>query len=76
MNILSIFKKKPYAISSTKSETTDLTITHITGVVIQIQKDGSVVVNSPSNLTLHAVGNLEITSDTHIGFAALRIDLN
>lgn len=76
MNILSIFKKKPYSITPVNSATTDLTITHVTGVVVQIEKDGSVIISSPSNLSLQAIGNIQITSDTHIGFTAPRIDLN
>lgn len=81
MNILNrlstIFKKQTtYTITPVKSETTDLQITHISGVIIRIEHDGTVIVSSPKHLGLHANGNLHISSDTHIGLKAPRIDLN
>ena len=81
MNILNklstIFQKKQtYTITPIKSESTDLQITHISGVVINIEHDGTVIVSSPKHLGLHANGNLHISSNTHIGLKAPRIDLN
>ena len=81
MNILNklstLFKKEQtYTISEIKSDTTDLKITHESGVIIQIEHDGTVIVISPKHLALHARGNLQISSDTHIGLKAPRIDLN
>ena len=79
MNVLTKLKR---LIASTKSyeiqkvASNDLLITHRSGVVIQIKEDGTVLVASPGNLELHAVGNLQITSGTHIGLVAPRIDLN
>jgi hypothetical protein len=69
-------ENKTYSITPIKSTTTDIQITHKTGVVISIEYDGSVIVSSPNNLTLHATGNLELSSGSHIGLVAPRIDLN
>jgi K+/H+ antiporter YhaU regulatory subunit KhtT len=75
--LLDLFRKeKTYSIAEVNDSTTDLTIQHKTGVTIQIEKDGTVIVSSPSNLQLRAAGNLEIISGTHIGLVAPRIDLN
>jgi hypothetical protein len=68
--------KNRYDIVPVNSDTTDVKIVHTTGTVIQIETDGSVIVSAPNNLTLHAVGDLQIASDTHIGLTAPRIDLN
>ncbi len=65
-----------YAIVPSPDDSTDLCIEHASGVVIRIENDGRVVVSSPSGLALHADGDLEITSNTHIGLVAPRIDLN
>lgn len=65
-----------YEVIPVKSATTDLRIEHVSGVVIQIEHDGTVILNSPSSLQLHADGDLQISSDTHIGLSAPRIDLN
>lgn len=65
-----------FAIVPSPDGSTDLCIEHVSGVVIRIEHDGSVIVSTPSNLALHAEGNLEITSNTHIGLVAPRIDLN
>ena len=67
---------KPYAIVPSPNESTDLCIEHVSGVVIRIEHDGRVIVSTPSSLALHADGDLEITSNTHIGLVAPRIDLN
>lgn len=79
MNVLTKLKQlivptKTYEIQKVASS--DLVITHRSGVVIQIKEDGTVLVASPSNLELYAKGNLQITSGTHIGLVAPRIDLN
>lgn len=74
--IQNLFPQKHYSIQPVNSSSTDLRIVHRTGVVIQIETDGSVIVSSANNLTLHAKGNLAIASDTHIGLVAPRIDLN
>ena len=65
-----------YAIIPSPDDQTDLCIEHASGVVIRIETDGRVVVSSPNDLAFHADGNLEITSNTHIGLVAPRIDLN
>lgn len=67
---------RTYEVVPVKSETTDIRIEHASGVVLQIEHDGTVIVSSPGNLELHADGDLRLTSDTHIGLAAPRIDLN
>ena len=54
----------------------DVMIKHKSGVVVKIDHDGTVAITSPGNLELHAAGNLQITSNTHIGLVAPRIDLN
>jgi hypothetical protein len=69
-------QRENYAVVPVNSKTTDVKIVHNTGTVIQIETDGSVIVSAPNNLTLHASGNLQIVSDTHIGLTAPRIDLN
>lgn len=79
MNVLTKIKQlivpnRTYKIQ--KAESNDLLITHRSGVAIQIKEDGTVIVASPSNLELHANGNLQITSGSHIGLVAPRIDLN
>ena len=65
-----------YAIVTSPDPNTDLCIEHASGVVIRIENDGRVVVSSPGDLAFHADGNLEISSNTHIGLVAPRIDLN
>lgn len=65
-----------YEVIPVKSETTDILIQHISGVVLQIEHDGTVLLSTPGELELHADGDLRITSDTHIGLVAPRIDLN
>lgn len=65
-----------YEVVPVKSETTDIRIHHASGVVLQIEHDGTVILSAPGKLQLHADGDLQITSDTHIGLAAPRIDLN
>jgi len=67
---------RTYEVVPVKSETTDIRIEHASGVVLQIEHDGTVIVSSPGSLELHADGDLRLTSDTHIGLAAPRIDLN
>ncbi len=67
---------RTYEIIPVKSETTDIRIEHTSGVVLQIEHDGTVLLSAPGNLSLHANGDLAISSDTHIGLAAPRIDLN
>jgi hypothetical protein len=67
---------RPYTVVPVSSASTDVRIEHRSGVVIEIEHDGRVVVHTPSALHLHADGDLAITSDTHIGLAAPRIDLN
>ena len=67
---------RTYEVIPVKSETTDIRIEHASGVVLQIEHDGTVILSSPSNLELHADGDLRISSDTHIGLVAPRIDLN
>lgn len=67
---------RTYAVVPVNSETTDVRIEHVSGLVVQIEHDGTLVVTAPGNLALHAQGDLRITSDTHIGLAAPRIDLN
>lgn len=79
MNVLHKLKQllvpnKTYEIQQVESR--DLLITHRSGVTIQICENGSVLVTSPSSLELHARGNLQISSDTHVGVVAPRIDLN
>ena len=69
-------RPKSYAVVPIGSETTDVRIEHKSGVVVDIEHDGRVVIHTPASMHLHAVGNLEITSDTHIGLVAPRIDLN
>lgn len=59
-----------------KSETTDIRIQHASGLVLQIEHDGTVIIATPGKLALHAAGDLQLTSDTHIGLTAPRIDLN
>lgn len=54
----------------------DLVIKHKSGVIVKIKEDGSVAISSANALELHSVGNLQISSDTHIGLVAPRIDLN
>jgi hypothetical protein len=68
-------ESKAYAIVPSK-DSSDLCIEHVSGVVIRIEEDGRVTVSSPSSLSLHAEGDLEISSNTHIGLVAPRIDLN
>ena len=65
-----------YDVVPVKSETTDIRIEHVSGVVLQIEHDGTVILSTPGKLAFHADGDLRITSDTHIGLAAPRIDLN
>lgn len=65
-----------YTVVPVKSETTDIRIEHASGVVLQIEHDGTVILSTPGDLAFHANGNLHLTSDTHIGLAAPRIDLN
>ncbi|MEL6344532.1 MAG: hypothetical protein AAFV53_15555 [Myxococcota bacterium] len=67
---------RTYEVVSVQSETTDIRIEHASGVVVQIEHDGTVILSTPGNMALHADGDLRITSDTHIGLAAPRIDLN
>lgn len=67
---------RTYEVIPVKSETTDIRIEHASGVVLQIEYDGTVILSAPGDLALHADGDLRITSDTHIGLAAPRIDLN
>lgn len=74
--LFSFVKRKPYQIVNVNSETTDLRITHDTGVVVQIEKNGNVVISTPNELELHAKGNMQLISETHIGLTAPRIDLN
>jgi len=73
-----LLKRAPqtYEVIPIKSETTDIRIQHTSGVVIQIEHNGTVIISAPGNMALHADGDLRITSDTHIGLAAPRIDLN
>ncbi|MEC7947585.1 MAG: hypothetical protein VX265_08440 [Myxococcota bacterium] len=59
-----------------KSETTDIRIEHASGVVLEIEHDGTIVLSTPGALSLHADGELQLSSDTHIGLVAPRIDLN
>ena len=68
--------ERTYEIIPVKSETTDLRIEHASGVVLQIEHDGTVLVSTAGALSLHADGDLEISSGTHIGLSAPRIDLN
>lgn len=65
-----------YAIVPSPSETTDVCIEHVSGVTIRIEHDGRVIVSAPSSMAFHAEGDLQITSNTHIGLVAPRIDLN
>jgi len=67
---------RTYEVIPVKSETTDIRIEHASGVVLQIEHDGTVLLSSPGKLSLHADGDLQISSDTHIGLVAPRIDLN
>jgi hypothetical protein len=54
----------------------DLVIEHVSGVTVRIEPDGRVHITSPSSIQFHAVGDLQLSSDTHIGLYAPRIDLN
>lgn len=74
--LFSWLHKKPYQIVPVNSETTDVKVIHITGAAVQIEKNGAVIISTPGELELHAKGNLQIVSDTHIGLTAPRIDLN
>lgn len=80
MNLLStisnIFKRKTYDIIPLTDQNKDVVIKHHTGVEVAICSDGSVIISSPKNLGLHADGNLYMSSNTHIGLSAPRIDLN
>ena len=69
-------RTRSYAVVPVSSGPTDLRIEHRSGVVIEIEHDGRVVVHTPASLHLHATGELALSSDTHIGLAAPRIDLN
>ncbi len=67
---------RTFEVIPVKSETTDIRIEHASGVVLQIEHDGTVILSTPRNMALHADGDLRISSDTHIGLVAPRIDLN
>ncbi len=67
---------RTYEIIPVKSETTDIRIEHASGVVLQIEHDGTVIVSAPGDLAQPAGGDLSLSSDTHIGLTAPRIDLN
>lgn len=69
-------KSKTYSLIEVKSETTDVVIKHASGVVIQIELDGTVLVSTQGPLQLYSGGDMELKSDTHIGLVAPRIDLN
>ena len=57
-----LFKRKPYTIKPVNSDITDVVITHITGVEIRIESNGTVIILSPKNAGTVDVDTSRITS--------------
>ena len=66
---------RTYGVVPVKSETTDIRIEHASGVILQIEHDGTVIVSSPGNLECTRMGPAALVGYPHRSVRP-RIDLN